>query len=517
MPRWGQTTSILSAAMLSSRISALLATVAIVASAAQFPVVQPKLQARNAPSVGLGADQYNAGLLTPLRNLSALSIDEFMTFCHPLFPNYNVRIKKSDFCDGTVGAYTGYIDIQARHISFYFFESRNDPAKDDVILWADGGPGCSSALGLFMQLGPCRITNLDNLTFNPYSWNNKANIFFIDQPIGVGFSYAEYGETVSTTPEAAQDIAAFVAIFFEHFEQFKGRAFHMAGESYGGRYIPVFAAEIYDQNTKLVEAGLTPVNLSSIMIGNGCTDWVSMIPSYYDMTCTAVSVAPIMDISSCVRMKQAIPRCRDALQKSCIEQSDRLSCDAAKLFCSAEIDGPFFETGYNPYDISKPCYGSVDETLCYPSTKAIGAYLDRPDVRKQIGVDAFVGTNFSICNDEVHAAFDLANDRMFPTQFYISALLERGVRALIYVGVNDWACNWVGNNRMLLDLEWSGQEAFVKEPLKEWTVNGIAAGLTRSAGPLTFATIYDAGHMAPYDKPAELLELIKRWLAVEEL
>jgi cathepsin A (carboxypeptidase C) len=77
-----------------------------------------------------------------------------------------------------------------------------------------------------------------------------------------------------------------VAIFFEHFPKFKGRAFHIAGESYGvggssadlyiwtshinshqGRYVPVFAAEVYDQNARLIEAGLTPINLQSVMIG----------------------------------------------------------------------------------------------------------------------------------------------------------------------------------------------------------------------------------------------------------
>ena len=37
-------------------------------------------------------------------------------------------------------SYTGYLDIsEARHLFFYFFESRNDPAKDDVIFWTNGG------------------------------------------------------------------------------------------------------------------------------------------------------------------------------------------------------------------------------------------------------------------------------------------------------------------------------------------------------------------------------------------
>jgi hypothetical protein len=71
----------------------------------------------------------------------------------------------------------------------------------------------------------------------------------------------------STTEEGAADVAAFVSIFFENFSKFKGRAFHMAGESYGGRYIPVFAAAVYDQNAALVQAGITPINLTSVMIG----------------------------------------------------------------------------------------------------------------------------------------------------------------------------------------------------------------------------------------------------------
>jgi len=62
------------------------------------------------------------------------------------------------------------------------------------------GPGCSSALGLFMELGPCRISDANGTRYHPESWNEKANVFFVDQPVGVGFSYAEYGESVVRGP-----------------------------------------------------------------------------------------------------------------------------------------------------------------------------------------------------------------------------------------------------------------------------------------------------------------------------
>ncbi|KAF9467031.1 serine carboxypeptidase [Collybia nuda] len=462
------------------------------------------------------AQQYDEGLFTPFESLSLLSETEFTNIQHPVFPHYNVRIKKSHFCDPTVNSYTGYIDIEARHLFFYFFESRSNPDKDDVILWTNGGPGCSSSIGLFMELGPCRALNGNGTTFHPESWNSNANIFFIDQPIGVGFSYADYGEAVSTSEDAAKDVAAFVSIFFENFGQFKGRAFHMAGESYGGRYIPLFASAVYDQNAKLIEAGLTPINLKSAMIGNGMTDSHKMILSYYDMQCSPASVAPIVDISTCVVMKATLQRCEKWMRESCKEQFDAISCGAATTFCSSVYNAPYHATGRNPYDISQPCEGGI-ETLCYPVTKHIGNYLDKPSVRKLLGVDPSLTANFSQCSPDVHNAFTATLDMHHLATDYVSALLDRGVRVLIYVGAYDWICNWVGNERWTLALEWSGQSAFIGQPLREWTVEGKPAGKTRSAKGFTFATIYEAGHMVPYNKPKESLELVQRWLAEKEL
>ncbi|KAL5492050.1 hypothetical protein ACEPAI_3497 [Sanghuangporus weigelae] len=440
-------------------------------------------------------------------DLATLASEGFTRFSHPAFPGRSARIKKSNFCDGGVASYTGYIDVGPKHFFFYFFESRSNPESDDVILWTNGGPGGSSATGLFMELGPCLIASVNSTKYNPYSWNSNANIFFIDQPIGTGYSYHDIDDVVSTTEDAAQDIAAFIAMFFETFSKFKGRGFHLAGESYGGRYIPIFGAAVYDQNPSLVAKGLMPINLKSLMIGNGATDFFSLLRSYYDMQCTNMGIGPLVPISACVRMKQVLPRCEQLQQKSCIEHFDLIDCNAAFTFCQSEIGMPYINAGYNVYDMSMKC----DGLSCYPETNNIDAYLNDPSVRKKLGVKT--PHNFTSIAYDVNSAFWATGDPLHETQQYLVELLARRVKVLIYAGSYDFICNWLGNERWTLNMDWPGREAFSNTPLTEWIVDGEPAGKTRQFGNFSFATIYGAGHLAPHDKPIQSLAMLQRWLA----
>jgi carboxypeptidase C (cathepsin A) len=106
-----------------------------------------------------------------------------------------------------------------------------------------------------------------------------------------------------------------------------------------------------------------------------------------------------------------------------------------------------------------------------------------------------------------------------PTQYYVAGLLERGVRVLIYAGTYDWQCNWVSNVYWTERLEWSGGEEYQKAEWRDWSVEkgGEKAGETKSWGPLTFVTVRGAGHMVPFDKPAESLAMVSRWLAEEDV
>ncbi|PCH41605.1 alpha/beta-hydrolase [Wolfiporia cocos MD-104 SS10] len=445
----------------------------------------------------------------------------YTTLVHPRFPSHQVRVKKSNFCDPTVNAFTGYLDIDggAKHLFFYFFESRRNPVRDDVMMWINGGPGCSSSMGLLMELGPCSIdmegTSPNGTTWNPYSWNAEANIFFLDQPVGVGFSYADFGETVETTEDAAKNVYAFITIFFEAFPQFAGRALHLAGESYGGRYLPAFASHIYDQNTIAKAAGRGPLNLRGVIIGNGITDISTLYPGRYEIECgTAALEVPFQRISTCVRMKIALPRCQEAMLGSCANSFNAMDCRAAVDFCDSELSTEYRASGRNPYDISKMCVGG---NLCYAENTVIKDFLDQPATRKLLGVES--PSNFTPCNSEVGYNFNVVHMDKWavPSQHYVAGLLERGVRMLIYAGTLDWQCNWVANKLWVDKLDWLGRNAYNAESWRDWIVDGKKAGETKKAGVLTFATILGAGHMVPHDKPVESQTMVSRWLAGGEL
>jgi len=388
-------------------------------------------------------------------------------------------------------------------------------------MWINGGPGCSSALGLFMELGPCTVNDkpksANDTTANPYSWNQNANVFFLDEPLGVGFSQGEHGQAVKTTEEAAMDVQAFVQIFFDTFKEYEGRDFHMAGESYGGRYLPVFASAVLDGNKALKAADKKPINLKSVMIGNGITDFFTTTESYYPYQCQTQlgRDEPVQPIGECVRMAEAVPRCHEYTKKGCLDSSDYVKCSMAIEYCEETIGGSFVSAGVNPYDISKPCtLEELSDSLCYPETKKIGHYLNLPDVRKTLGVDKAHGP-WSSCDNLVGTNFHASLDQVGKTWLYVSNLLERGVRILNYAGTYDFICNHVGNEMWMERLAWSGKKGFNNESLTEWKVDGKVAGSYKSYNNLSLLKVYYAGHMVPLDKPKEALAMLTSWLGAK--
>ena len=105
-----------------------------------------------------------------------------------------------------------------------FFEARENPSTAPLASWFNGGPGCSSMIGLFQENGPCQFYNgSSEPSLNPYSFNNFANMLYIDQPVGVGFSYGN--DSVDSTVSAAPQVWALLQAFYTQFPQYESRDF----------------------------------------------------------------------------------------------------------------------------------------------------------------------------------------------------------------------------------------------------------------------------------------------------
>jgi carboxypeptidase C (cathepsin A) len=92
----------------------------------------------------------------------------------------------------TTETYSGYLNVtDTKSLHYVFAESESDPANDPVVIWFNGGPGCSSMLAFMQENGPLAIDDgEDYIKTNPYPWNTRMNMLWIESPAGVGFSYA---------------------------------------------------------------------------------------------------------------------------------------------------------------------------------------------------------------------------------------------------------------------------------------------------------------------------------------
>jgi carboxypeptidase C (cathepsin A) len=177
--------------------------------------------------------------------------------------------------DLNFNAYSGYVDIAdtTKEIHYLMVESQNDPTTDPLIVWFNGGPGCSSLIGFTTENGPYTFAENADPIVNEYSWNQEANILYIEQPAGVGFSYCNSrSDCKSGDDQSAEDNLAALLAWYEKFPEFKEHELYLSGESYAGIYVPLLASQIHNHNQNASESDYQP-NLKGFMVGNGVTDW----------------------------------------------------------------------------------------------------------------------------------------------------------------------------------------------------------------------------------------------------
>jgi len=378
--------------------------------------------------------------------------------------------------------------------------------------------------------GPYYFQSDGTVQENPYTWNKVANMLYVEQPAGVGFSYSENEDDYHQGDEQATiDQYELILAFFEKFPERKTNEFYITSESYGGHYMPQLALEILEKDVD------KEINFKGFAVGN---PWVEPISDY-------VSMYMVYFHHGLVKK----PLYDKWLEAGCNTMPDRydniVRCLDYELFMYAGAGADI-----NPYAVDYPIcvdesnrhhFGFAHETsktslwshqgaklleMMNPKLKEAGidlydpcaednltTYLNRADVQEAIHAKP-MDNPWSPCTYKL--TWRLV-DRQSRQMEYYNELVTGGygLKMLVFSGDDDSICATAGTQEWIYDI---GVEVNDDYYWSIWHVNGQTAGyvtefeLDEESGTFYFATVHGAGHEVPAYKPAEALDLFDRYL-----
>ncbi|KAG0167637.1 hypothetical protein DFQ28_005689 [Apophysomyces sp. BC1034] len=422
----------------------------------------------------------------------------YQTHVSKIKPNQTLRFLQPKLCDPDVVQYSGYLDIGTNeHYFFWFFESKNDPDHSPLTVWLNGGPGCSSMVGLWQELGPCRVSaDGTKSVFNPNSWNIHSNLLFFDQPDGVGFSYGT--DNVYSTKDGAPLAYDFLQLFYEAFPKYSELPFHFFGESYGGHYIPGYADYILKQNKALAQqndGSKKIIPLVSIGVGNGWTDPLVQYNYSQVMACHS-SYGSVLPEQDCQTMIDNYPRCAQLVQK-CYNTGENDDCINAEEYCQSNVEGIYEDANRSYYDVRAPPQDGPPATY--------QTFLNSQATRTAIGAQ----TQYVECSNRAGGKFGQTGDNTRNYAPAVADILNSGVQVLLYAGDADFICNWYGNYAWSSRLKFAGSDVYQSKSMQAWTLDGEEVGQAQQGGNLTFVRVYGAGHEVPYYKGKAALAMFE--------
>lgn len=430
-----------------------------------------------------------------------------------------------------------------------------------LLIWVNGGPGCSSMDGLWLENGPFRLvlneqTNEYQVQTDPYSWHKlPAFTLYIDQPVGTGLSFTTSGKYPSNDEMLNKDFYYFLQYFLNfHAVKFvtssgnngpgsheTNRPVYFSGESYAGHYQGIFVNYILKQNDLLsaqqpqqqeqpkrsssggMQQQSIHIHLAGAAIGNG---WVD--PFYQYSGAEAAYGHGLIGFPEVFAYQEKERQCQAGLNKGHYNQGICFDLIDDLVDQSKGIDSKY---SISSYDIRRvePKHG--DRTFP-PGHKVIETYLGGwplqdpgsmpaavdKEARKAVHAEAadLAGQRFQECTDPPYNALSYLDGKGIVPD--LVEILEHpdNVELLFFNGIMDMVCNHVGNEKALEHLPWKHQADFNTAKRYAWMApnegKGMVSGYMREFKNLMFLKIMDAGHMVPLDVPNVAFEMMKTFV-----
>ncbi|GMI78514.1 serine carboxypeptidase-like 40 [Hibiscus trionum] len=397
--------------------------------------------------------------------------------------------------------YAGYVTVDPiahRALFYYFVESPENSSGKPLVLWLNGGPGCSSfGYGAMQELGPFRVNSGGKTLYrNKYAWNNVANLLFLESPAGVGFSYSNDSSDYTKVGDkrTAKDSYIFLINWLERFPQYKNRDFFITGESYAGHYVPQLAYYILSRNKNV---NRTVINLKGIAIGNAWVDDAICTKGLFDYLWTHALNSD--------ETNEGINRyCNFVSEDSVNKKADG---DDNTIRCGKYQSQGFMEMGvidlygiYAPHcNLSAPKHGLNGDVMNFDpcSDFHVVSYLNLANV--QAALHAKV-TKWSGCSD---VGWTDSPTSILPEIRH----LARKIRVWIYSGDTDGRVPVTSSRYAIKSLELPVETAW-----RPWYSNSEVGGYVVGYKGMVFTTVRGAGHTVPSYQPERALTMITSFL-----
>ncbi|CAF1234029.1 unnamed protein product [Adineta steineri] len=425
----------------------------------------------------------------------ALQATDFYVHHLPLLPKAAASIRM----------HAGLVPVNPQHhgsLFFWHFEKKYPSNKLRTVIWLNGGPGCSSLIGAWAEIGPFRLQDKNTMIENDGSWHLYTNLLFVDQPIGTGFSTIDADSFIHELDEMANQFLNFLDQYIKIFPELLENDIYLAGVSFAGQFIPYIAKAILEQRSTL--------KLRGLLIGNGWIDPVTTYKSYLPFAVANNLVVQNSELYDRINIR--VKQCEQALSK----QVHVLEYACDRIFLEImNIEEIMNKNAMNNHDKQNQkvrCVNIYDIRLNDTISKCdlngsleweyVTSYLRRQDVMSSIHIND-KKVIWTQCSSSVQNTFTAYNSK--PSITLLPDLLKQ-IPIILYNGQYDLLCNHWGTEAMIDSMTWNNGTGFdfgngTSSPKHPWIVDGESAGLIQSARNLTYILFYNAGHRVPYYYP----------------
>ncbi|KAK6161000.1 hypothetical protein DH2020_004381 [Rehmannia glutinosa] len=389
---------------------------------------------------------------------------------------------------------SGYLKVNSStgsSIFYTYYESQTSSNKNTsisqtpILIWLQGGPGCSSQLANFFELGPFLLNQDLSLKPNPGSWNKIFSLLFLDNPIGTGFSIAASPEEI---PRNQFDVAKHLFIAINKFigldKSFKTRPIYLTGESYAGKYLPALGYYILKKNALLPKE--KRINLGGIAIGNGLTD-------------------PEIQVSTHAVNGYNL----GLINEEQMTLLEKLQLEAVGFITS----GKWNEAGNARNVVLNTLTNMTGLATLYDfrrltpyPNRVVVKFLNNVEVKRALGVKESMA--FELCSRTVGDA--LHDDVMKSVRYMVDFLVKR--TRVLYQGQCDLRDGVLSTLSWVKKMKWDDIDEFLKAERSVWRVDGNLAGYVQKWKSLSHVVVLNAGHLVPTDQPLNSQVMIQDWV-----